>query len=163
MTARFNGPFGLPPRRLAEPSAEVVELVEIAEGDAEFAAVAVMPDRHFCPEGEADFVLKRACVGVDGRGGFARPAGLAGILAEALDVPDRHALGDNTVGEGVRVGDGEQGAGVAGRDLPARQQGAGVFGQIGQACGVGDVAAAFSDDPGDVAMRIAVVPAPSWA
>ena len=39
----------------------------------------------------------------------------------------------------------------------ARQQGAGVFGQVGEPGGVGDVAPALADDAGDVAMRIAVI------
>src|SRR6202044_938024 len=43
------------------------------------------------------------------------------------------------------------------RDLPSREQGARMFGQIGQPRGVGDVTAALADDAGDIAMRIAVV------
>src|SRR5271154_3019312 len=108
MTAGFTGPFRLPPRRLAESPAEVVELVEIAEGDADFAAFAGVPNRHFRPERKAELVLEGSRVGVDGRGGPARPAGLARILAEALDVPDRQPLGDDAVGERIWVGDGEQ-------------------------------------------------------
>src|SRR5579871_2171929 len=79
----------LPPRRLAEPAAEVVELVEIAEGDADVAAFAVVTDRHFGSEREAELVLKSGRVGVDRGGGLPRAAGLALIFAEALDVPDR--------------------------------------------------------------------------
>ncbi len=157
VTAGLTGPFRLPSRRLAEPPAEVVELVEIAEGDANLAVLAGVPNRHFGSEREAELVLKGSRVGVDRRGGLARPACLAGILTEALDVPDRQPLGDDAVGERVGVGDSEQGAGVSGRDLPSREQGARMFGQIGQPRGVGDVTAALADDAGDIAMRIAVV------
>ena len=86
-----------------------------------------------------------------------RGRGLAGIFAEALDVPDRQALGHDAVGERVRIGNGEQGARVPGRDPPARQKAARVFGQVGQAKRVGDVAPAFADHAGDVAVRIAVI------
>ena len=92
-----------------------------------------------------------------GGGALARTGRLAGILAQALDVPDRQALGDDAVGERVRVGDGEQRARVSGRDLAAREQAARVLGQIGQAKRVGDMAPAFADDAGDVAVRIAVI------
>ena len=40
---------------------------------------------------------------------------------------------------------------------PARQQGAGVFGQIGQPQGVGDVAPAFADDSRNVGVRISII------
>ena len=40
---------------------------------------------------------------------------------------------------------------------PARQQGARVFGQIGQSQGVRDMAPAFADDARDVAVRISIV------
>ena len=111
----------------------------------------------FVPELEAELFLKRARVGVDRRGPLSRPRRLAGILAEALDVSDRQAFGDDAVGERVRIGDGEQGARVAGRDLSAREQAARMFGQIGQAKRVGDMAPALADDARDVAVRIAVI------
>ena len=120
-------------RRLTKAAAEVVELVEIPEGDANLAVLAAVANRHFRPEFEAELFLKRARVGVDRRGPFSRPRGLAGILAKALDVSDRQAFGDDPVGERVRIGDGEQGARVPGRDFSARQQGARMLRQVGQA------------------------------
>ena len=111
----------------------------------------------FVPSSRRELFLKRRRVGVDRRGPFSRPRGLAGILAEALDVSDRQAFGDDAVGERVRIGDGEQSARVPGRDLSAREQAARVLGQVGQAKRVGDVAPAFADHAGDVAVRIAVI------
>ena len=111
----------------------------------------------FVPSSRRELVLKRRRVGVDGRGPSSRARRLAGILAEALDVPDRQALGDDAVGERVRIGDGEQRAGVAGRNLPAREQSARVCsGRLVSRNGVGDVAPALADDARDVAVRIAV-------
>src|ERR1700729_2137009 len=46
---------------------------------------------------------------------------------------------------------------MSGRDFSGSQEAARVFGQIGQAKRVGDVAPAFADHAGDVAVRIAVV------
>src|SRR5580658_899204 len=84
-------PFA-PPRRLAKAAAEIVELVEIAEGDMNLAALPAMPYLHFRPELKAELVLKGSRVGVDGRGPSPRPRRLAGILTEAFDVSDRQAL-----------------------------------------------------------------------
>src|SRR5277367_556907 len=145
------------PRRLAKPAAEIVELIEIAEGDVNLAALPAMPDLYFRPELKAELVLKGSRVGVDRRGTSPRPRRLAGILTEALDVPDRQTLGNDAVGERIRVGHGEQRPRVPGRNLPARQQAARVFGQMGQAKGVCDVAPAFADHAGDVAVRIPVI------
>ena len=138
-------------------AAEVVELVEIAKGDANLAALAAVADRHFGAERQPKLVLKRARVGIHGFSSLSRPCCLARILAEALDVADGQALGDDAVGERVRVGDGEQRARVPGRNLSAREQAAGVFGQIRQAQGVGDVAPAFADDSRNVGVRIAII------
>ncbi len=56
-------------RRVAKAAAEIVELFEIAEGDANVAALAAgMTNCDFCPERESEFVLKRKRAGVDGRG-----------------------------------------------------------------------------------------------
>ncbi len=44
-----------------------------------------------------------------------------------------------------------------GGNLAAREQAARVFGQVGQAKRVGDMAPAFADDAGDVAVRIAMI------
>ena len=115
-----------------------------------------MPDRHFRAKLESELILERLRVGVDRPSRLARPRALAGILAEALDVPDREPLGDDAVGERVRIGNRQQGARVPGRDLSAREQSAGVFGQMGQAYRVGDMAAALADDARDVSVRIAV-------
>ena len=116
--------FASPPR-LAKPAAEVIQLVEAPESDADLAALAAMPDRHFRAKLEGELILERLRVGVDGRVPLARPRALAGILAQALDVPDRQPLGDDAVGERVRVGNREQRAGVAGRNLAAREQSSG--------------------------------------
>ena len=100
-------------RRVAKAAAEIVQLVEIAEGDANDAALtAGMANRNFSPEREGELVLKRTRVGVDG--GPSQACGLAGILAQALDVSHGHAFGDDTVGKRVRLGDGEERAGVTG-------------------------------------------------
>lgn len=76
-------------RRLTKPPAEVVELVEISEGDADFAGLAAVADRHFRAQFEAELFLKRRRVGVDGRRPSPRAARLAGIFPEALDVSHR--------------------------------------------------------------------------
>ena len=102
-------------RRVAKAAAEIVELVEIPEGDADVAALAAgMANRDFCPERESEFVLKRKRIGVDGRGRPSRPCRLAGIFAQALDVSHGHAFGDDAVGNRVRLGDREERAGVPG-------------------------------------------------
>ena len=81
----------------------------------------------------------------------------AGALAEALDVPHRQALRDDAVGDRVGVGDREQRAGVAGRDLPAASSARLCSGRPVSRMRVGDMAAALADDAGDVGVRIAVV------
>ena len=43
--------------RLRKPPAEVVELVEIAEGDANLAGLAAMTDRHLGAQREAELFL----------------------------------------------------------------------------------------------------------
>ena len=144
-------------RRLTEPAAEVVELVEIPEGDADLAALPAVPNGHLRAERQRKLLLERARVGVDRGSALPRTGRLAGILAQAFDVPDRQAFGDDPVGERVRVGDGEQGARVSGGNLSAREQAARVLGQIGQAKRVCDVAPAFADHTRDVAVRIAVI------
>src|ERR1700722_19405052 len=120
-------------RWLAKPAAEVVELVEIPEGDADFAALPAVPDCHLRAQRQRKLLLERARVGVDRRCALPRTGRLAGILAQAFDIPDRQAFGDDAVGERVRVDDGEQGARVSGGNLSAREQAARVLGQIGQA------------------------------
>src|SRR5271165_2334290 len=98
-------------RRVAKAAAEVVELVEISEGDANVAALAAgMANRDFSSERQGEFVLKRKRVGVDGRGRLSRSARFAGIFAETLDVSHSHAFGDDAVGKRVRLGDREEGA-----------------------------------------------------
>src|SRR6202034_615403 len=92
------------PRRLAKAAAE---MVEIAEGDINLAALPAMPYLHFRPEFKAELVLKGSRVGVDGRGP-SRPRRLAGILTEAFDVSDRQALRHDAVGDRIRVGHSEQ-------------------------------------------------------
>jgi hypothetical protein len=65
---------------LAKAAAEVVELVEISEGDANVAAPAAgIANRDFGPEREREFVLKRKRVGGDGRGRPSRPRRFAKI------------------------------------------------------------------------------------
>ena len=50
---------GLSPRdRLAEAAAEIVELIKVAERDADVAAFAGMSNRHFCAERQTKFLLK---------------------------------------------------------------------------------------------------------
>src|SRR5580704_15512233 len=104
-------------RRLTKAAAEVVELVEIPEGDVNLAALPAMPDLHFRPELKAELALKGSRVGVDRRGASPRPRRLAGILTEAFDVSDRQALRHDTVGDRIRVGHSEQRSGVPGRNL----------------------------------------------
>ncbi len=99
-----------PMRRVAKAAAEIVELVEILESDANVAALAAgMANRDFGPEREGEFVLKRKRVGVDGCGRLSRPGRFARIFAETLDVSHGHALGDDAVGKRVRLGDREEG------------------------------------------------------
>src|SRR6185312_8945779 len=143
-------------RRLEEAPAEGVELVEVLEGYADLAGFAAVADGHLGPERKPELVLKRARVGVDGLARPPRARRFAGILAEALDVPDRQALGYDAVGERVGIGNGEQGACVPGRNLSAGEQAAGVFGQAREPKRVGDMAAALADHAGDVAVRIAM-------
>ena len=95
--SRESDPSALAPRRLQKSTAEVVELVEIAEGEANLAAFAAVPDRHLCPELKTKFVLKRNRVSVDGRARSPR-ACLAGIFPETFNVSNRQAFGDDTVG-----------------------------------------------------------------
>jgi len=67
-------------RRVAKAAAEIVELVEILEGDANVAALAAgMANRDFSPERQGEFVLKRKRVGVDGRDRPSRPRRFAKI------------------------------------------------------------------------------------
>ena len=75
----------------------------------------------FGPERETELVLKR---GVSGSSVAAPswPRRLAGVLAESLDVAHRQTFGNDAVGGCVRVGDGEERASVAGRDLPLGEQ-----------------------------------------
>ena len=121
-------------------------------------AVAGMADRHLVAQRETELFFERARVGVDGFGDFGGAAlRLPGALAQALDVAHRQAFGDDAVGDRVRVGDGEQRARVAGGNRPGRKKRATVFGQIGQAHRIGDMAAAFADDAGDVGVGVAVI------
>jgi hypothetical protein len=102
-------------RRAAKAAAETVELAEIPEGDANVAALAAgMTNRDSCSERESKLVLKRTRIGVDGRGRPSLSCRLAGIFAQALDVSHGHAIRDDTVGDGVRLGDREERAGVTG-------------------------------------------------
>jgi hypothetical protein len=119
-------------RRLTESAAEVVELVEIPEGDADLAALPGMPNGDLRAQRQRKLLLERARVGIDRGSALSRSRRLAGILAQALDVPDRQALGDDSVGERVRIGNCEQGARVPGGNLSAREQAPRVLGQIGQ-------------------------------
>src|SRR6202142_150049 len=125
-----------------EPAAEIVELVEIPEGDANLAALPGMSDGDLRAQRQRKLLLKRARVGVDKGCALSRSRRLAGTLAQAFDVSDGEALGDDAVGERVRVSNGEQRARVPGGNLAAREQASRVLGQIGQAKRVGDVAPA---------------------
>ena len=113
-----SSPSALALRRLAKSTAEVVELVEIPEGEADFAALPGMANGDLCTKRKRKLLLERARVGVDRGRAVPRASGLAGILAQPFDVPDRQAFGDDAVGDRVRVGDGEQGARVSGGNLP---------------------------------------------
>ena len=111
----------------------------------------------FVPSASASLSCSAFVSASTGAAPFRGRARLAGILAQAFDVPDRQALGDDAVGERVRLGDGEQGARVPGGNLSAREQAARVLGQVGQAKRVRDMAPAFADDAGDVAVRIPII------
>ena len=70
-TGRSGRPVWALVRRVAKAAAEIVELVEIQEGELDVAALAAgMANCDFGPEREGEFVLKRqrVGVGVDGRG-----------------------------------------------------------------------------------------------
>ena len=144
---------------MVQPPAEIVELVEIAEGDPELARLTGMTDRHLRSERQAELCFERARVGVDRRRGLGAAAArrLAGALGEPLDVAHAQAPRDNAVGDRVGIGEGEQRARVAGRNLARREQRAAVLGQAEQPQRVGDMAAALADDARDVGLRIVVV------
>jgi hypothetical protein len=117
-----------------------------------------MPDRHLRPKREAELLLERERIRIDGaRRLRSRARHGAGGLAQPLDVPNREALGDDPVRDCIRVGEREQGARVSRRDLARGQEPLGVLRQIGQAQRVGDVAAALSDNARDIGVRISVV------
>ena len=115
-------------RRLAETAAEVVELLEIAEGDPNVPVLAGMTDRDLRPEREAELLLERERIRIDGaRRLRSRARHGAGVLSQPLDVANREALGDDAVRDRIGLSDREQGARVAGRDLARGQEPLGML------------------------------------
>jgi hypothetical protein len=143
--------------RLAEAAAEIVELIKIAERDADFAAFAGMSNRHLRAERKTKLLLKGERV----RGGLARrpprTRRSCGILPHPLNVPNSQPLRENAVRNRVGLSDREQGAGVPGRDPATRKQYPRMLRQLGQPQRVGDVTAAFPDNARDFALRMAVL------
>ncbi len=132
----------LPLRRLAEAPAEIVELVEVAEGDADLAALAGVPDGDLGAEREAELVLKGERVGVDGRRLLFRARRSCRRSRRAARCRARSGRRHDPVGGRVRMRHGQQRAAVPRGDLSVGEQRRGVIGQIGQAqacwrCGCG--------------------------
>ena len=132
-----------------EPAANFVELIEGAVGDLEGAALllALEADAHVKAEGTRQIALKGQRVGVLG-GCAGGGASLLGRLG--FGFADVQAAGNNALGRRDRIGIVQQRPAVAGGQQPGVQHLAHFHRQIHQPQRVGDVAAAASDQLGNL-------------
>ena len=98
--------------RLAKPSADLIQLLEVAKCNPDIATLACMADCNSSAQDKAELALQCQRVSVvAGRlrscaGGFSR------VFSQPLNVSDGQVLRDDAIGDLVWMRDREQGSGV---------------------------------------------------
>ena len=146
-----------------------IELVEVANLEGEQALLAQPAQLQVGLEAERflDTLFERPCIGALGSAGRCRlaarlagaGAALAGrrlllLAAEALEVAYREFLVDGTPGQGQGIGQADQRAAMAGRQVAVLDQVLDGRRQVEQAQRVGDVRAALAHGAGNIFLRL---------